>query len=115
AIARGADDVLGKEAGDAYRGGPFGLTDPGELAGLFAAAGFTDVRITGHAVPVEFEGGAAQLTASLAVTSIGPLVAALDERGRAELVDAVEAALGPYLHDGCARSETTSHIARATR
>lgn len=110
AMARGLDEVLGKEVGDAYRGGPFGLTDPEELTGLFADAGFTDVRIARHAVAVEFEGGPAQLASSLAVASIGPQVAALDPGGKAALVDAIAAALGPYLVDGSARSETASHI-----
>jgi hypothetical protein len=114
AMARGLDEVLGKDAGDAYRGGPFSLADPGALAALFAEGGFTDVRITRHVVPVVFEGGAAQLASSLAVASIGPQVAALDEQGRADLVAAIGAALGPFLDNGSARSDTASHIAVAT-
>jgi ubiquinone/menaquinone biosynthesis C-methylase UbiE len=115
AMARGLDAVLGQAVGDAYRGGPFGFTDPGEIAGLFADAGFTDVRVTRHALVVDFEGGPAQLASSLAVASVGPKIAALDKAGRTDFVAAIGAALGPYLIDGTARSETATHIVVATR
>ena len=114
AMARGLDEVLGKEVGDAYRGGPFSLTDPGEVTGLFAASGFSDAPIARHALVGEFEGGPAQLASSLAVASIGPQIAALDPAGKAALVEAIGEALGPYLVGGSARSETATYIVVAT-
>jgi SAM-dependent methyltransferase len=115
AMASGLGKILGRETEAAYRGGPWGLTDPDELGGLLADAGFSDVRVTRHILPVEFDGGPAQMAASLAVASVGPQVAALDEQGRARLVDAIGAALGPSPHPGRVRSETATWIARATR
>ena len=115
AMARGLDEVLGKEVGDAYRGGPFGFTDPKELAALCRAAGFSEVRVVRHVLPVAFEGGGAQIATSLAVASIGQKVAALDPAGRAALVQAIETALGPHLIDGTAESDTVASLAIARR
>ncbi len=115
ALAEAVGVVLGKETENAFRGGPWSLTDPDELARLFDAAGFTDVRVTRHARPVEFEGGPPQLVATLSAASIGPQVVALDEQGRADLLAAAEAAMAPFRDNGAVRSEAATHIALATR
>jgi hypothetical protein len=62
-----------------------------------------------------FDGGPAQLVATLAAASVGPQVAALDDQGRARLLAAAEEALGSFLHDGRVHSEAASHVIRATR
>jgi SAM-dependent methyltransferase len=115
ALATGLGDVLGRETDLAYRNGPWGLTDPDELARLFAEAGFAEVRVTRRTVPIVFDGGPPQMVAALAVASVGPQVEALDEKGRKDLVAATARALEPLLHDGTVRSEMASHVVRATR
>jgi SAM-dependent methyltransferase len=114
ALASAVGDVLGNEAEVGFRAGPWGLPEAGELARLFDAAGFTDVVVHRHTRPVAFEGGPAQLVATLAAASVGPQVAALDDQGRAALLAAAEAALTPFLHNGEVRSEAATHIVIAT-
>ena len=115
ALADAVGAVLGKEAELGFRGGPWGLSDPEELARLFDAAGFTDAHIARRTLPVMFDGGPAQLVATLPAASVGPQLAALDDQGRAGLLAAAEAALGPFLHNGRVHSEAASHVIRATR
>ena len=112
-VALAIGDVVGKEAELAYRNGPWGLGDAADLDGLFAAAGFRHVDIRRHTLPVVFEGGAAQLVATLPAASVGPQVAALDGEGRAALLAAAEQHLRPLLHDGEVHSPTAAHIVLA--
>lgn len=105
----------GKEAEIGFRSGPWGLPEPDELARLFDAADFGDVSVSRSVLPAVFEGGAAQLVASLAAASVGPQVAALDADGRAALLAAAEAALAPFLYNGELRSEAATHIVVAAR
>ena len=115
ALADAVGAVLGKEAELGFRGGPWGLSDPEELARLFDAAGFTDAHIARRTLPVMFDGGPAQLVATLPAASVGPQLAALDDQGRTGLLAAAESALGPLLHNGRVHSEAASHVIRATR
>jgi SAM-dependent methyltransferase len=107
--------VLGPDAQLAYRSGPWGLTDPVEITGLFHQAGFTNVRIERRTLPIVFEGGPAQLVATLATASVARLVSALDQQGRDDLLAAATKALAPLLHDGAVRSEMAAHVVRASR
>ena len=115
ALATAVGWVLGKEAEIGFRSGPWGLPEADELARLFDAAEFVDVDVIRQALPTVFEGGPAQLVATLAVASVGPQVAALDAAGRSALLDAAHAALAPLLHDGQVRSEAATHIVVAVR
>lgn len=115
ALATAVGWVLGKEAEIGYRSGPWGLPEADELARLFEAAEFADVDVSRHALPTVFEGGPAQLVATLPAASVGPQVAALDAAGRAALLAAAEAALAPLVHDGEVRSEAATHIVVAVR
>lgn len=115
ALATAVGWVLGKEAEIGFRSGPWGLPEADELARLFEAAEFVDVDVTRQALPTVFEGGPAQLVATLAAASVGPQVAALDAAGRSALLDAAEAALAPLVHDGQVRSEAATHIVVAVR
>jgi SAM-dependent methyltransferase len=115
ALASAVGDILGKEAEIGYRSGPWGLPEADELMRLFDAADFGDVIVTRQARPVVFEGGPAQLVATLPAASVGPQVAALDADGREALLAAAEAALKPLLHDGQVRSEAATHIVVAVR
>ncbi|HUR22680.1 MAG TPA: class I SAM-dependent methyltransferase [Acidimicrobiales bacterium] len=112
-IALGA--VLGVETQRTYRSGPWGLGDAAELTRLFEEAGFTDVRVERRTLPIIFEGGPAQLVATLPTAAVAPQVAALDDQGGADLLAATTEALAPLLHDGAVRSEMAAHVVRATR
>jgi SAM-dependent methyltransferase len=115
ALARAVGDGLWKDAEAGFRGGPWGLPDAGELARLFDDAGFTETHVTRRTLPVVFDGGPAQLVATLQAASVGPQVAALDDAGRARLLAAAEEALSSFLHEGRVHSEAASHVIRATR
>jgi SAM-dependent methyltransferase len=109
-LASAVGEVLGKEAEIGFRMGPWGLPEADELSRLFEVAGFDDVEVTRCALPVVFEGGPSQVTATLAAASVGPQVAALDAEGRAALLAAVEAAVEPLVHNGELHSEAATHI-----
>jgi len=94
ALASAVAACWGRRPSWAFAGGPWGLYDPDELARLFDAAGFTDAHIARRTLPVVFDGGPAQLVATLPAASVGPQVAALDDQGRASLLAAAEEALG---------------------
>ena len=115
ALASAVGDILGKEAEIGFRRGPWGLPEADELTRLFDAADFADVAVRRRALPVVFEGGAAQLAATLSTTSLGPQIATLDAAGRAELLAAAEAALQPFLYNGELHSEAATHIVVAAR
>jgi SAM-dependent methyltransferase len=115
ALADAVGEVLGKEAEMGFRSGPWGLPEADELARLCEEAGFTDVVVDRHVLPVVFEGGVPQLVATLSAANIGPQVAALDAAGRADLLVAAEAALAPFDQEGALHSAAASHIARASR
>lgn len=107
--------ILGKEAEIGFRSGPWGLPEADELMRLFDVADFSDVDVIRRALPLVFEGGPAQLVATLSAASVGPQVAALDADGRASLLAAAEAALAPFEHAGELHSEAATHIVVAVR
>jgi SAM-dependent methyltransferase len=115
ALASAVGDVVGKEAELAFRSGPWGLPDADDIASLFEVTGFDDFMIRREVKPAVFEGGPAQLVATLAAASVGPQIAALDDAGRAALLAAAETRLAPFVHDGEVRSEAATHIVRAKR
>ena len=107
--------VLGPDTQLAYRSGPWGLSGRGELTRLFEGAGFTNVRVERRTLPIVFEGGPAQLVATLPTASVAPQVAALEKKGRDDLLAATTKTLASLLHDGAVRSEMAAHVVRATR
>src|SRR5437763_4959515 len=58
-------EVAGAELAERYRSGPWGMPDADQLRELLEEAGFDDVRVTRHALPLKFE-SAAQLCSPLA-------------------------------------------------
>lgn len=114
ALSRAVEQVLGPDASAAYRGGPYGFTGAIALEQLAVAAGFRDVEVRREALPVTFEGGAGQLVGTLSIAGIAARVASLDERGRAQLLEAVEREVAPLTVHGEIRSETTAHLLLAT-
>ena len=115
ALASAVGEVLGKESEIGYRSGPWGLPEADELMRLFDAAEFADVNVSRQVRPVLFEGGPAQLVATLPAASVGPQVAALDAAGRAALLASAEAALAPFVHEGGVHSEAATHVVVAVR
>ena len=85
-----------------------------ELAELLTAAGFADVTVARHELPLDFEGGAEQLVDTLSVAAVAQDVAELDGPGRQHLVEAVAAAAAPITSDGAVRSTAAANIAVAT-
>ena len=115
ALAVAFERVLGAEVALTFRTGPWGLPDPGELGRLVDAAGFTGVEVVRRTLPVVFEGGPSQLLATAGAAVVAPLIAALDERGRADLLAAATEALAPLTDAGAVRSELASHVVTARR
>jgi len=115
ALSNALGAVVGAEAQLAYRRGPWDLGDPRELAGLFDEAGFSHARVERRELPITFEGGPGQLVATLPTAAVAPQVAALDARGRDDLLAAVTEALQPLLHDGAVRSQMAAHVVLARR
>jgi SAM-dependent methyltransferase len=115
ALAAGIADVLGKQLAATYRGGPWGLTDPSELAKLAEAAGFDRARITRVELPLVFDGGAAQLVDTLALTGVAAEVAGLDHAGHQRFVDAVARAAAPISDGGGVRSSAAANVLLALR
>lgn len=113
ALADGIADVLGEPLAATYRSGPWGFADPDELAALLDAAGFTEIAVTRHELPLELDGGAAQLVDTLSVAAVAQDVADLDEASHQRLVDAVARAAAPITTDGIVRSTAAANLATA--
>lgn len=112
-LANALEEVLGGEAADGFRSGPWGFPDPDLLRVEIEAAGFSDVRVVVESLPITFEGGAEQLLATVAAAPVGEAVAALGPDGRADLVRAVEREVASIVEEGVIRSHTTSNTALA--
>lgn len=115
ALANAVETVGGAEIGARYRGGPWGLSDARVLEALVREAGFSEVAVERHALPVVFSGGPAQLYTTLTFAGIAGELAAQDERAAAQLRDAVDEALAPMVRDGRVESVASSHVVRASR
>ena len=61
ALANALNRVLGRDVGDAYKGGPWGLAESSSLAQLAHDSGFTNVEVGKYELPIVFEGGPGQL------------------------------------------------------
>jgi SAM-dependent methyltransferase len=109
ALASAIEEVVGAELAARYRGGPFGLPEPARLGELLANAGFDDVRVSKRSLPVVFEGGAAQLVATLAATPLAAEIDWLPAERRDLLLDSVARATGC----GAIESEIESNLAFA--
>jgi SAM-dependent methyltransferase len=96
--------------------GPFALGDAEELAALFVAADFTDVRVERVPVPMgapSFEVWWAR-TAALAGPVAG-LLAGLDPERRTEIDARLRTEIARYEHDGRVELPGVSNLATATR
>ena len=100
-------EVMGTDAAERYAGGPWGLHAPRALADMVTAAGFGEVSVDEIALPVRFQGGAAQLDRSLAASGLAAEIGTLSSEMRA----ALSAAVAEKLQSLTDRNEAiTSHL-----
>jgi len=93
---------------------PFVWPGARELAAAADAAGFRAARVETRTLPLTFEGGAAQVHASIAGTPLGPHLAALPPEPRARFADALKRRLAPLTTAGGAvTSSMRSHVLTA--
>ena len=91
AIAAAIAEVLGPDAADGYRNGPWGFSDAQQLQDELSAAGFADIEVSRDEITVVFE-DADHLIRTLGAAPVGAKVQALDPEGRRTLRRAVERA-----------------------
>jgi ubiquinone/menaquinone biosynthesis C-methylase UbiE len=111
AVADAIEEVAGAELADRYRDGPWGFPDGGPLAELLEQAGFLDVRVSKHVLPVTYEDGAEQLYRTLAASGIVEQLSKLADEQQQQLADALTRITG----EGQIDSEMESNIAIARR
>lgn len=111
AVADAIEQVAGAELADRYRGGPWGFPDAGPLAELLEHAGFRDVRVSRHALPVTYEDGAEQLYRTLAASGIIERLKELAGEQQQQLADALTRITG----EGQIDSEMESNVAIGRR
>ena len=110
ALAEAITEVLGADAADTYRNGPWGFTDAQCLYDLLGAAGFRDVDVSRDEITVAFE-DADHLIRTLGAAPVGAKIRALDADGRRALRSAVERAAATFTGDGGTSGITTCHTA----
>ena len=109
ALATALAEVCGQQTAAAYRSGPWGMADD-DLAALAERAGFTDIQVSRHQLPVLFEGGLGQLLQTLATTGVATAVAELGAAGQRALATATGEAAAPLLTDGAVRSMMAARL-----
>jgi SAM-dependent methyltransferase len=114
-LAEAIREVAGDELAKRYAGGPWGLPLADDLRTLLHRAGFEDVRVADRVLPVSFEGGPAQLAATLAAAGVASELEALPPRDKERLEAAVAELSRPLMDDGELRSQLASHLAIARR
>lgn len=107
ALGDAIEEVAGAELGNRYRGGPWGFPDGEQLGALLREAGFVDVRVSSHVLPVIFDEGPGQLVATLAASPLAAELDQLSDEQKEQLVESVARHLG----DGPIESELESNIA----
>jgi ubiquinone/menaquinone biosynthesis C-methylase UbiE len=110
-VADAVEEVAGAELADRYRGGPWGFPDAGPIAELLEQAGFEDVRVSTHTLPVTYEGGAEQLYRTLAASGIAEQLDALADEQQRQLAEVLTRIVG----EGQIDSTLESNVAIAAR
>ncbi len=111
ALAAGIEEAADAELAARYRAGPYAFTDGDALQALLGGAGFEDVVVAQPTLPVTFEGGAAQIVSTLAVTPLADAVGAMSAVQRERLVAAMTRRLG----EGPVNSTLQANIALGHR
>jgi hypothetical protein len=112
-LAAAITEILGSDAADGYRNGPWGFSDAQHLQDLLSAAGFADVEVSRDEIAVVFD-DADHLIRTLGAAPVGAKVQALDPDGRRALRSAVERAAATLTDGGRIRGMTTCHTATGT-
>jgi hypothetical protein len=107
--------VAGDELADRYAGGPWGLTLADDLRMLLEQAGFQGVRVADRVLPVTWEGGPAQLTATLTAAGVAGELEALSPPDKERLHASVAELSRPLMSHGALRSQLASHLVIARR
>lgn len=111
ALADALEDVVGEAAAARFRGGPWALTDPDDLARLLEGAGFAEVQVVQRTASGSFDGGPAQLAAPLVVSPAADDVVSLSEADALAFVEAVGRYTEPLTDGGSIRSTFESNVA----
>jgi ubiquinone/menaquinone biosynthesis C-methylase UbiE len=111
ALEAAVREAAGDELADRYRAGPWGMPDADQLRELLEHAGFDDVRVTRHALPLSFE-CASQLGSTLAASPISADVDALSAQRRVQLGQVLERRV---LVSDALHAEAVAHLAFARR
>ena len=117
ALSDALDRHLGRGASHVKRS-EHALADVEELHGLFADAGFADIRVETVVRSVRFASVAAYVRVQFTATPLAALLADRDPAARERLVALViadvSARLAPYVYEGGLAFPQEVHIARAT-
>ncbi len=93
---------------------PYRTPDREELARLLAEAGFQEVRVRAHTLPLVFEGGCAQVIALSKGTPLGPPISAMPAAELRRLHDALSEQSRDLMRDGKINTQMTANLATAT-
>src|SRR5712692_531950 len=96
-------------------GAPFRWPSSEALKVGFTDQGFTGVSITELRHPLTYEGGIAQVIATLAASPIASTIAALDAETATRLRSAAARHLAPLVDDGQVRTQMVSNLVSATK
>jgi ubiquinone/menaquinone biosynthesis C-methylase UbiE len=96
-------------------GAPFRWPSAETLKLAFAHQGFTEVSVTQLRHSLTYEGGIAQVTATLGASPIAGVIAGLDAKTGARLRSAVAQQLAALVVDGQVRTEMVSNLVTATK
>jgi ubiquinone/menaquinone biosynthesis C-methylase UbiE len=114
-LAEAIRETAGDELANRYAGGPWGLPLADDLRALLEQARFQAVRIEDRILPTTFEGGPAQLAATLAAAGVAGELEALSPLDKERLHHAVAELSRPLMADGTLRSQLATHLAIARR
>lgn len=98
--------------------GPFSLGDESTVRELLSGAGWSDVSVTAHELPMAFGGGLDPRAAALAALDVGPtrlVTAGIGDAVRTEVVAALEDAFTTRVTDGVVVLAAEILVVRARR
>jgi len=105
---------LPPQTADPTAPGPFAFADAARLGRILQAAGFGHIVVDPHDEPIGGNDGAGTLELALQIGPLGRLLREHPEH-RATVIDAVRAAIEPFLVRGIARFPSATWIVSATR
>jgi len=113
ALAKAIAITFGVDVADAFRSGPWGLSDGDVIAGEVRAAGFDEVSVRREVVPIELD-DVAHLVRTLGAAPIWSEITALTKGEFEQFLDEVDAASATWQDShGAIHGETISNIITA--